>query len=95
MDNRASDLSFDDDVLDVEYENEYEGDGISRPVELEEITVQDLSRSNYMFNKAGCGIRDDEANLIGMTMDQMSRLGKFKNIRYLLIHIIFITIIIV
>lgn len=80
-----SDLSFSDNNVDVEYENEYEDSGIIHPVELEEISVQDLSQINYMFNKAGCGIRDDEANLIGITMDQMSRLGKFKNIRYILL----------
>lgn len=80
-----SDLSFSDNNVDVEYENDYEDSDIIRPVELEEISVQDLSQINYMFNKAGCGIRDDEANLIGITMDQMSRLGKFKNIRYILL----------
>lgn len=65
-----------------EYESEYQQD-LEEPVNSEEVIVQDLSKTNYMFNKAGCGITNEEANLIGMTMDQMSRLNKFKNIRYL------------
>jgi hypothetical protein len=50
---------------------------------VDEINVQNLSKINYMFNKAGCGITNDEAHLIGITMDQMSQLQKFKSIRYL------------
>ncbi|CAI6354534.1 unnamed protein product [Macrosiphum euphorbiae] len=49
---------------------------------MDEIKVQDLSKINSIFNKAGCGITNDEVHLIGITIDQMSQLGKFKNIRY-------------
>jgi len=51
--------------------------------EMDEIKVQDLSKINSIFNKAGCGITNDEVHLIGITIDQMSQLGKFKNIRYI------------
>jgi len=51
--------------------------------DIDEINVQDLSKINNIFNKAGCGITNDESHLIGITIDQMSQLGKFKNIRYI------------
>lgn len=66
-----------------EYENEYQQE-LEELVDFDEVILQDLSKTNYMFNKAGCGITNEEASLIGMTMDQMSHQNKFKNIRYLL-----------
>lgn len=65
------------------YEVEGEYDDMQYNEDLDEINVQDLSKINNMFNKAGCGLTNDEAHLIGITIDQMSQLGKFKNIRYL------------
>ncbi|XP_022171447.1 radial spoke head protein 4 homolog A-like [Myzus persicae] len=64
------------------YEVEGEYDDVQYNEEIDEINVQDLSKSNNMFNKAGCGITNDESHLIGITIDQMSQLGKFKSIRY-------------
>ncbi|XP_026819794.1 radial spoke head protein 6 homolog A-like [Rhopalosiphum maidis] len=64
------------------YEAEAEYDDTQYDEEVDEISVQDLSKMNYMFNKAGCGITNDEAHLIRITMDQMSQLQKFKSIRY-------------
>ncbi|XP_025208612.1 radial spoke head protein 4 homolog A-like [Melanaphis sacchari] len=64
------------------YEVEAEYDDTQYNEEVNEINVQDLSKINYVFNKAGCGITNDEAHLIGITMDQMSQLEKFKSIRY-------------
>lgn len=69
-------LTFEE--YNIEYEDE---ESINNTIGLNEIVVQDLSKTNYMFNKAGCGISNDEANLIGITMNQKLRLGKFKNIR--------------
>lgn len=63
------------------YEVEGEYDDMQYNEDLDKINVQDLSKINNMFNKAGCGITNDEAHLIGITIDQMSQLGKFKNIR--------------
>ncbi|KAF0764875.1 radial spoke head protein 6 A-like [Aphis craccivora] len=68
--------------ISYEYEVEAEYDDTQHNEDVDEINVQDLSKSNYMFNKAGCGLTNDEAHLIGITMDQMSQLEKFKNIRY-------------
>jgi len=68
--------------LDDGYEVEAEYDDMKYSEKVDEINIQDLSKFNYMFNKAGCGITNDEAHLIGITMNQMSQLRKFKNIRY-------------
>jgi len=65
------------------YEVEGEYDDMQYNEEIDDINVQDLSKINNMFNKAGCGITNDESHLIGITMDQMSQLGKFKSIRYI------------
>lgn len=67
-----------------EVEDEAEYDDMKYNDEVDEIYVQNLSKINYAFNKAGCGITNDEAHLIGITMDQMSQLKKFKSIRYIL-----------
>lgn len=66
--------------MEYEVENEYE-DNLKNIVESNETIVQDLSKVNHMFNKAGCGLTNDEAMLIRVTMDQMSHSEKFKNIR--------------
>lgn len=67
--------------ISYEYEVEAEYDDTQHNEDVDEINVQDLSKINYMFNKAGCGLTNDEAHLIGITMDQMSLLEKFKSIR--------------
>jgi len=63
------------------YEVEGEYDDLQYNEEIDNINVQDLSKINNIFNKAGCGITDDEAHLIGITINQMSQQGKFKSIR--------------
>ncbi|XP_050426671.1 radial spoke head protein 6 homolog A-like [Adelges cooleyi] len=72
---------------EFEGENDYEeGDdwmyGESEDGRFPVAEVQELSTSNKAFNKAGCGLTVEEAETIGATMDQMSRSGKLKNIRY-------------
>lgn len=71
---------FNDNNEEYEIEHEYEEKrvNVEKPYKT---LVQDLSKANYMFAKIGHGITNDEANLIVITMDQMSRLGKFKSIR--------------
>lgn len=66
--------------MGYEVENEYEDD-LKNFMDPNETIVQDLSKINYIFNKAGCGLTNDEVMLIGITMDQMSQSEKFKNIR--------------
>lgn len=63
-----------------EGEHDYEED-TNDTLQFDEITVQDFSRANYMFNKAGCGLTSTEVNLIEITINQMISLGKIKNIR--------------
>lgn len=66
--------------MGYEVENEYEDD-LKNVMDPNDTIVQDLSKINYIFNKAGCGLTNDEVMLIGITMDQMSQSEKFKNIR--------------
>ncbi|VVC44774.1 Radial spokehead-like protein [Cinara cedri] len=68
--------------LQYEVENEYEENVVKKTNEFDRIVIQDLSKINYLFNKVGCGITNDEAYLIGITINQMSNQDKFKNIRY-------------
>lgn len=77
FEDKESNLSYEEE-MGYEVENEYE-DNLKN--ESNETIVQDLSKINHMFSKAGCGLTNDEVMLIGITMDQMSRLEKFKNIR--------------
>lgn len=60
---------------------EYEDNPMEITNESDQIVIQDLTKINYLFNKAGCGIPHDEAYLIGLTMSQMTNQDKFKNIR--------------
>lgn len=46
-----------------------------------DVQVQNLWEINYMLNKAGCGLPIDEVSLILLTMNEMVKLNKFKNIR--------------
>lgn len=73
-------MSYADEIAKYEGENEFEED-IYYSEKSNEVIVQDITKINYMFNKAGCGLTNDEANLIGITMNEMSHLEKFKNIR--------------
>lgn len=74
--------SFFEESFIIPYEGEGEDESdVNNTNESNEMRVQNLAKINYMFNKAGCGMTNDEVNLIGITMNQLSRLEKFKNIR--------------
>jgi len=85
---RYDDNDDDDDDGDGVFEDDYFGrendetDYIVDDGKENETAVQDLSLANYMFNKAGCGVTNDETYFIETVMNHLSNRVNFKSVRY-------------